>query len=300
MSPQSRPPVRENGRKEGLFPGKFPEPASADHTGDAQRDEGDAQPLSHVERHALLKAHLLLLDELDEEAEGEYRCQAEAEEDARPHRVAVASVEQPAGKEDDQVGECLVELCRVTCERLAVVHEDEAPGHVGRKPHYLGVHQVAQTDAACRERRRDGNVVEHADDVQLRPSDVEPQRNHQAQRAAVARQTLVAREYPSRGGMAEGENHLQRMGEVEARLIEEAVPQAGTDEDAHETVEEEWFEKLTLDALLAVEPLHDEVGEQQSDDPAQRVVADVDRPDAEKLDAGVPRDEGECVHIRRV
>ena len=38
------------------------------HTVDADDDEGDAEQLSHVERHALLEGHLLLLEELDEEA----------------------------------------------------------------------------------------------------------------------------------------------------------------------------------------------------------------------------------------
>lgn len=60
----------------------FPEPWPAYHEGDARDDEGDAEPLAHVEGHALLEVDLPLLEELDEEAEGEGQRQCQAEEEA--------------------------------------------------------------------------------------------------------------------------------------------------------------------------------------------------------------------------
>ena len=53
------------------------------HTVDADDNEGNAEQLSHVERHALLEGHLLLLEELNEEAEGEDPGKAESEVPAR-------------------------------------------------------------------------------------------------------------------------------------------------------------------------------------------------------------------------
>ena len=41
----------------------------------------DTEPLAHVQRHAVLKVHLVFFQELDEEAEGEYFRQAESEEE---------------------------------------------------------------------------------------------------------------------------------------------------------------------------------------------------------------------------
>lgn len=53
-----------------------------EHEIKADKDEGDAEPLAHVEGHAIFEADLILLEELDEEAEGENLRQAEAEEEA--------------------------------------------------------------------------------------------------------------------------------------------------------------------------------------------------------------------------
>lgn len=53
-----------------------------EHEIEADEDERDAEPLAHVEGHAIFEADLILLEELDEEAEGENLRQAEAEEEA--------------------------------------------------------------------------------------------------------------------------------------------------------------------------------------------------------------------------
>ena len=57
-------------------------PIVEEHEVQPYEHEGDAEPLPHVECHALLEVHLVLLQELDEEAEGEYLRQAQAEVEA--------------------------------------------------------------------------------------------------------------------------------------------------------------------------------------------------------------------------
>ena len=47
----------------------------------SQQYERNAEPLPHVQRHCAFKIHLILFQELDEEAEGEYFRQAESEEE---------------------------------------------------------------------------------------------------------------------------------------------------------------------------------------------------------------------------
>ena len=44
-------------------------------------DKWDAEPLAHVQRHAVFKVHLVFFQELDEETEGENLRQAESEEE---------------------------------------------------------------------------------------------------------------------------------------------------------------------------------------------------------------------------
>ena len=46
-------------------------PSVEEHEVKADEDEGHTEPLAHVQRHAVLEVHLVLLEELDEEAEDE-------------------------------------------------------------------------------------------------------------------------------------------------------------------------------------------------------------------------------------
>ena len=47
------------------------QPFSSHHAGNTQNDKRNAQPLAHIERHALLKTYLIFLDKLHKEAEYE-------------------------------------------------------------------------------------------------------------------------------------------------------------------------------------------------------------------------------------
>ena len=52
------------------------------HEVHSDKYERNAEPLPHIQRHCAFKIHLILFQELDEEAEYEYFSQAEAEEEA--------------------------------------------------------------------------------------------------------------------------------------------------------------------------------------------------------------------------
>ena len=88
----------------------LPQPFAAYHAIDTYDDEGDAQQLTHVERHVLLEIHLHLLQELDEETEGEDRGQAIAEKETSPYPTTHLPVEDETHNEDDEIGNGLVEL----------------------------------------------------------------------------------------------------------------------------------------------------------------------------------------------
>lgn len=87
----------------------------------------------------------------------------------------------------------------------------------------------------------------------------------------------------------DGQEHLDDVlagREEVVGLVEQAVAQSGTDEDAEEAVDEEWVEDVLFlflpvlhdspdgDALLVEQFSDDDVGQCQSDEPAQRVPAD--------------------------
>ena len=180
--------------------------------------------------------------------------------------------------------------------------EDERPWQVGGFADDLAVHQVSQTDKTGRGARGDGDVVEHRPHIELRPAHIEHQRNHQAQRAAMAGQTFVAGELPAAIGQEmDGKKHLHDVlsaAQEVVGLIKQTVTQAGSHKDTHETVDEQWVEDVLhflfpvlhhrpLVNLLFLKQLPDnEICQRQSDKPAQRIPAE--RPERE---ARIPIDE---------
>ena len=289
-------------------------PSVEAHEVEADEDEGHAEPLPHVQRHAVLEVHLVLLEELDEEAENEDFRQAEAEEEAAVigrgdgssaglgslaevgarcggrRLLLPAAVEPHHAEEEDEIGQRLVELGGVAGHHVHAL-EDEGPGDVRRAADDFGVHQVGQADAAGGHGRGHGNHVEHVHVVHPRLAAVEPEGEDKAQRAAVAGQPLVARELPSAVRQElHGKDHFPEVVQVVVGLVEQAVAQAGTDEDTEEAVEEQRFELVVADAPVAVFFLHDEVGKSQADDPQQAIVTDGDAEEVEQLGIGVPVD----------
>ena len=146
--------------------------------------------------------------------------------------------------------------------------EDEGPGHIGGFADNFAVHQVAQTDEAGGDARGNGNVVHHAPEAQSCALDVEPQGQDDAGGAAMRGQTLIAGHVP-RAILVDMDRQqhldkaLPRREEV-VGLVEDAVAQARTDQNAQEAVDEQRLEQLVLDLLLLVQAPHHEVGQQQA------------------------------------
>ena len=209
------------------------------HTIGTDEDEGDGEQLTHVEKHVGLPGFLHVLGVFNEEAEGEDIGQAESEIPARSHAwlasLLASFVDSPHDEEQDGVGNGLVELARMTGNGVDLL-EDEGPGNVGHLADNLRVHEVAQADEAGRRSSGDGYVVEHGPDAYLAIAHIEPQGDDKAERSAVAGQSLVAREFPSAVGQEmNGNEHLEDVFSAAKEivgLIEQAMPQSGTDQDA--------------------------------------------------------------------
>ena len=81
-------PISSSFQKKSLLRPQFLQPLTANHAGDADDDEGDAEQLSHVERHAVLETDLSFLGELDEETGHENQRQAQTEIETGTDRQA--------------------------------------------------------------------------------------------------------------------------------------------------------------------------------------------------------------------
>ena len=84
----------------------------------AYDDKGDAEKLTHVEKHSSFKLHLLKFEELNEEAEsedcGEAIAKVEASADSNsgsgclPLSIAPLAIDDDAYNENEQVGKSLI------------------------------------------------------------------------------------------------------------------------------------------------------------------------------------------------
>ena len=135
-------------------------PKTIHHTPYTEHDEGDAEELAHIERHAYLEVGLYLLEELHEEAEGEDGGEAVAKEETCAHLAGHMLVEIPADESEQQVRNSFIELSWMARQHVDLC-EDESEVTTSRTANNLGVHQIAQADAAGSDRCGNGNIVEH-------------------------------------------------------------------------------------------------------------------------------------------
>ena len=209
------------------------------HTIGTDEDERYGEQLSHVEKHVGLPGFLHVLGVFNEEAEDEDIGQTESEIPARSHAwlagLLASFVDSPHDEEQRGVGDGLVELSGMA-RKVVDAEEDECPGHVGHLADNLAVHQIAQADKAGRAARGNGNIVEHGPDAYLAIAHIKPKGDDKAERSAVTGQSLVACEFPSAVGQEmNGNEHLEDVFSAAKEivgLIEQAMPQSGTNQDA--------------------------------------------------------------------
>lgn len=253
----------------------------------ADGNERHAEQLSHIEQHVLLKRLLHLLGVLDEETECKDICEAQAEEHARPHPIAVTTVNGHPDEKQNGVGNGLIKLSGVA-RRTVNTLKDKRPGHIRNLADDLRVHQIAKPYETCRHGSGYGDIVEHRQYLHAGIAAIEQQRQREAYRAPVAGQSLVARVFPPAiGHEVYRHYHLYEMlavGKKIVGLVEDAVTKARTCEDAYKTVDKQRVEQFVLDTLLPVEPLHHKICQQQADEPAHGIPSE----DAESHQVGIP------------
>ena len=119
----------------------------------------------------------------------------------------------------------------------------------------------------------------------------------------MACQPLIARKRPPVRHDAYGQEHLDNAlpaAQEMSRLVKQAVPEAGTKHYAKEAVYHERVEQLFLYSLFPVEAAHNDVGERKTCKPAQRIPAQGEGTDMERLEVGVPQNVTKYIHCRKV
>ena len=207
--------------------GLFLAETAAQHAADTNQDERDGEQLPHVQEHALLKADLIFLDELNQYAAGEDDGEAVAEEESGADFLLQTPVEPPAEAKGNGIADGLVELARMAGKHVHAL-EDESPRLVGGASYNFAVHEIAHADGTGAKRRDNGYIVEHAQETQLLTSGIQVECQHEANGAAVAGKALVAGEHPALSGNLLGRQyHLKGMGQIVAGFVEEAMPESG-------------------------------------------------------------------------
>ena len=249
-------------------------------------DEGDAEELPHVEGHVGFEVDLVVLDKLDEEADTK-ECHKPPAEDRAALEVAFLSEVVPeADDKDDEVAEALVDLCGVLGDGFAASFEDKAPGKVGGAAIDFAVEEVAQADEGTAEGHDDDQAVENPPDVHLIATPVEPESQQDAKGGAVAGKTLESREL----AVLEGPENLDPVfrGEVLVGVVEEAVAEAGTNEGGEEHVDDQALEIVGIHPFVLEHAPHDVVAQCESEEEAQRIVAEAEGPDVKHHRIHVP------------
>jgi hypothetical protein len=230
---------------------------------EAGDDEGDAQELTHVKCHALLKVYLDLFTEFYEEAERKDGCDAESKVESGSYLLLMLTVDEDGDDKYDDVSDSLIQLCRMACKILSVLYEYESPVRSGSLANYLGVHKVAKTYAGGGEWGSYAyhiNALKHLD---LILTAIENHADDDTDGTAMAGKSAVSNHtYTSLRHETDREQHLYEMlaaGKVIFGFIEQAVSQAGAYENTKETVKEQRFKDFGLDATVLVKPFDQQI-----------------------------------------
>ena len=241
-----------------------------EHEVNADDNERDTQPLSHVETHIVFKADLILFEEFYKETECENSRQAESEEETAMQLFAVILIEIHHYEEKQEVGNCFVQLCRMAGKHV-YPFEDESPGHIGRLTDDFRIHQVGQTDAAGGDRSGYGNHIHYIHVVHFGLPAVEPEGDHQPQCTTVAGKSFITGEFPSSVGQkSDRKYHFPKSfeaGQVGLRIVKQAMTQSGTDKDAEETVEKQGIELLLIYLFITVLIMNDDISQKDANRP---------------------------------
>ena len=255
-----------------------------DEETDTEKDEWDAEPLPHVEKHILLELHLRVLDELDEEAGTETADEEPTDEEAAVHLVQFLFVDEDEDDAEDEVAESLVELGRMAGKAFGMLSarpvelhplvgawEAKSPRKVGRAAENFGIEEISQTYKRPGETYCNGEPVHNPHEVEVvLPAELVRKpyhRDNQSDCSAVTRETALPRH--------ENLREARPRAEVIVRLIEEAVSQTRPDNRGNQQSVKQIVQKRTDLNPLVFEKMSEYVPtDDESRNEENRIVPD--------------------------
>ena len=250
---------------------------SIDKEADSYKDERNAEPLSHIQDHILLEAHLRFLDELYEETHSEKDDEEYTDEGSPVDLVQSELVKADEDNSEKSVAQSLIKLGRMFRESLAAKVEDEAPRKICDIAVDLGIAEVSKPDEHGCKTYRKTEMVKNPYEIKIVLPAIMPCKpdhcNKQSNCSSMAGQSSLPRH--------EDLPEALPASEIVIRLIEDAVTQTRSDDGTYQECIEKRIQERLRNILPSEEPSEDipseyEAGNEQKSVPAERKSTDVE------------------------
>jgi hypothetical protein len=140
---------------------------SIDKEADSYKDERYAEPLSHIQNHILLEAHLRFLDELYEETHSEKDDEEYTDEGSPVDLVQSEFIKTDEDYSEKSIAQSFIKLGRMLRESLAAKVEDETPRKICDITVDLGIAEVSKPDEHGRKTDRETEMVKNPYEIKI-------------------------------------------------------------------------------------------------------------------------------------
>src|SRR5690242_6214540 len=210
----------------------------AQHQVEPDQEHRHAQDLAPGDEIVGAETHFRLAEDLTDRTR---YCIADHEK-ARQHSETLAnpllaSGPEQEGEQQDAFQPRLIQLAGVA--RLHVdMRKDDGPGHVGRPANQLAIHEICDPAEEQADRRRSRDQIAEREGTELLAARIQHDRDDHADEPAMERHAALP-----------DLEDLQRIGEAQARLPEQHLPEPAADDDSDCDPEHEIVELGARDAL---------------------------------------------------
>ena len=141
--------------------------AAVHQEANSDKDERNAEALSHIQDHILLETYLRLLDELDEEAHTEATDKEGADEESSVKLRQSVLVHQNLEYSQKEVAESLIKLCRMLWLCLMSELKNEAPRERGYITVNFRIEEISKADKGCCKADCNCKMVHDPDEIKI-------------------------------------------------------------------------------------------------------------------------------------
>ena len=141
--------------------------AAVHQEGKSDKDERNAEALTHIKNHILLKTDLWFLYEFDEEAHTEATDEEGTDEESSMKLRQSVLVHQDLEHSQEEVAESLIKLCRMLWLRLVSELENKAPRERGYITVNFRIEEISKADKGCCKADCNCKMVHDPDEIKV-------------------------------------------------------------------------------------------------------------------------------------